>query len=408
MKKLLTTSAIFLILFLASSNAYPQSWTIQTTGTFSTLWSASFPHSDTGFAVGDGGTVIKTVNGGSNWTLQNTPTGNLLHHVYFISGSLGWAVGHSGTIIKTTNGGSTWQTQSSTMGGNLFYVHFVHRNYGWACGDNGVIKTTNGGDSWTTSLVEPWVYSVYFVNENTGWAGVRFGKMFKTTNGGNNWVSQVTGTDATAFGMQFLNANTGWVVGDYNSILKTTNGGNVWFHQDYEFGGFSTASRSVNFIDPQNGWIVGYNGLMLRTTNGGTNWIKKIAPLNVDYLSIRTKGNQGWAVGGNGTVIYNENVTLTGITQTGIEMPEKFNLSQNYPNPFNPSTNIKFDILRDGFTSLKIYDILGKEVSSLVSEELKAGSYDYQFNGGSINSGIYYYVLRSGEFIQTKKMMLVK
>lgn len=407
MKKLLTTSAIFLVLFLShTSNIISQSWVVQTTGVFNTLWSASFPHSDTGYAVGTGGTVIKTVNGGSNWTSLNTPTGNLLHHVYFISGSLGWAVGHSGTTIKTTNGGLNWQSQNSFIGGNLFYVHFVHRNYGWACGDNGVISTTDGGTTWVPSLAEQWVYSIYFVNVNTGWAGVRFGKMFKTTNGGSNWVQQTTGTLATAFGMQFLNENTGWAVGDYNSIIKTTNGGNTWFHQDYELGGFSTTSRSVSFVDSQKGWIVGYNGLILRTTNGGTNWVKISAPVNVDYLSIRIKGIQGWAVGGNGTVLYNDNVTT--VTQTGAEVPAEFKLQQNYPNPFNPATKIQFGIPQKGFTTLKIYDILGKEISSVVSEVLDAGSYDYQFNGENLNSGVYYYVLRSDDFIETKKMMLVK
>src|SRR5690606_26116589 len=151
----------------------------------------------------------------------------------------------------------------------------------------------------------------------------------------------------------------------YNSIIKTTNGGNTWFHQDYEFGGFSTASRSVSFVDSQKGWIVGYDGLILRTTNGGTNWTQISAPVNVDYLGIRIKGTQGWAVGDNGTVIYNDNVT--GITNTSSEIPGKYNLSQNYPNPFNPSTKIKFEIPEKGFTSLKIFNVLGKEVFDLVS-----------------------------------------
>ncbi|MCB0723522.1 MAG: T9SS type A sorting domain-containing protein [Ignavibacteriae bacterium] len=402
-----TTTAIgILILFIFSTCLYSQSWNIQTTGVYDYLWSASFPKPDTGYAVGSNGTIIKTVNGGVNWQSQSNPSGVLLHHVYFISGSLGWAVGHSGRIIKTTNGGQNWVLQSSGTSSNLFYVYFIHRNYGWVVGDNGVLKTTDGGDTWATSLVEPWVYSVYFVNQNTGWAGVRYGKLFKTTNGGDNWIAQTSGTVSTSFSMYFINENTGWAAGDYNSVIKTTNGGSTWFHQDYEFGSFSTTFRSVVFANDQMGWMAGLDGLVLRTTNGGTNWVQQSVPVNGDYLSIRVNGVQGWAVGENGTVIHSDNVTNLNTISSSV--PERYNLSQNYPNPFNPSTKISFDIPKSGFTSLKIYDILGKNIATLLSSELQEGTYEYEFDASALNSGIYYYVLNSGSFTETRKMMLVK
>ena len=85
-----------------------------------------------------------------------------------------------------------------------------------------------------------------------------------------------------------------------------------------------------------------------------------------------------------------------------------YELSQNYPNPFNPSTKISFQIVETGFTSLKVYDVLGNEVTTLVNEELQNGKYEYDFDVIGLTSGIYFYKLQSGEFVETKKMMLLK
>ena len=90
------------------------------------------------------------------------------------------------------------------------------------------------------------------------------------------------------------------------------------------------------------------------------------------------------------------------------DKPEVYSLSQNYPNPFNPSTTIKFSIPQSGLVSLKIYNILGAEVASLVDEVKSAGTYDVQFNAGDIASGVYLYKLVTPNFVETKKMLLVK
>lgn len=98
---------------------------------------------------------------------------------------------------------------------------------------------------------------------------------------------------------------------------------------------------------------------------------------------------------------------VTGIKHNG-EVAEGFNLLQNYPNPFNPTTNIKFTIPNDGFTTLKVYDLLGNEVRTLCNCFLKTGAYNAGFEGSGLSSGIYFYKLSSGSFTETKKMMLVK
>jgi len=108
----------------------------------------------------------------------------------------------------------------------------------------------------------------------------------------------------------------------------------------------------------------------------------------------------------DGTFEYSE------IVEVEIDIPVEFSLEQNYPNPFNPSTTIRFTILELRFTILKVYDVLGNEIATLVNEEKPAGSYEVEFNQASgirdPASGIYFYQLRSGSFIQTKKMLMLK
>jgi hypothetical protein len=100
-----------------------------------------------------------------------------------------------------------------------------------------------------------------------------------------------------------------------------------------------------------------------------------------------------------------------------IETPKEFSLEQNYPNPFNPSTRIEFIVPANVIESetkkfqlvtLKVYDVLGNEIATLVNEEKPAGSYDVKFDASQLSSGIYFYKLKAGSFVGTKKMLLLK
>jgi len=87
---------------------------------------------------------------------------------------------------------------------------------------------------------------------------------------------------------------------------------------------------------------------------------------------------------------------------------EAYELSQNYPNPFNPTTTIEYKIPESGLVTIKVYDILGREVQTLVDQQLPAGFYETQFDGSNLASGIYFYRIKAGKFVQTKKLMLLK
>ncbi len=98
---------------------------------------------------------------------------------------------------------------------------------------------------------------------------------------------------------------------------------------------------------------------------------------------------------------------ITGIEKPK-EIPSNFTMSQNYPNPFNPSTKIKFTVPQAGQINLKIFNSLGQEVKTLVSEEKDIGNYEVSFNASNLPSGIYFYKLQAGSFIESKKMILMK
>jgi hypothetical protein len=106
--------------------------------------------------------------------------------------------------------------------------------------------------------------------------------------------------------------------------------------------------------------------------------------------------------------VYGDIPPIVGVSSINKNIPDKFELMQNYPNPFNPITNIKYKIANNCFISLKVYDILGKEVSSLVNEYKKAGIYEVKFDAKNLSSGIYFYKFTAGDFSETKMMTVIK
>ena len=119
---------------------------------------------------------------------------------------------------------------------------------------------------------------------------------------------------------------------------------------------------------------------------------------------------QAQYLGGNGrgdvsVSLTNINISVKEITA---EIQTKYDLAQNYPNPFNPTTNVRFSMCNVQFVTLKIFDMLGREVATLVNEELAPGSYSVDWNASQFSSGIYFYTLTAGDYKETKRMTLIK
>ena len=114
------------------------------------------------------------------------------------------------------------------------------------------------------------------------------------------------------------------------------------------------------------------------------------------------------ASGNDNKIAWYENLLITGIVTNSNEIPSEFRLSQNYPNPFNPSTIIRFSIPEESFVTIKVFNTLGEEITTVINENIIAGNYEVEFDASKLPSGIYFYKLQAGSFVETKKMMLMK
>jgi hypothetical protein len=188
-------------------------------------------------------------------------------------------------------------------------------------------------------------------------------------------------------------------------LLKTTNAGTTWTAITNPY-----TSTIAAICGAQTTWWVAQQGTGISiSTNDGVNWTTAYtAPAgNFIHMQKSRAGATIWAVRDNGA-ISRYGVPLSGIIPISNEVPASYNLSQNYPNPFNPVTKINFALPKSGLVTLKIYDILGKEVALLLNETRNAGTYSFEFNASNLSSGIYFYKLESNGFTDIKKMMLVK
>jgi len=165
---------------------------------------------------------------------------------------------------------------------------------------------------------------------------------------------------------------------------------------------------SADFINVDTGWACGPNGTILRTINGGTNWI--LQHNGTSFLaSIKfTNGLTGWVVGGAGVILITNTSGIVQVSHTSSNIRDKFYLSQNFPNPFNPETIVRYEIPLKSHISLVIFDALGKEILTLVRGQQNAGSYEVKVNAVNLPGGIYFLKMSSGEFTETKKMLLIK
>jgi len=159
-----------------------------------------FADADTGWAVGYGGTVLFTADGGENWDVRNVGTDRYLFDICFRGDRTSWAVGgtrQGGVVLKTTDGGQSWSEQNPGTVSSLYSVFFIDQYNGWAVGYNGtIVHTADGGENWNpqTSATAYELESVYFVDDTTGWAVGNYGYIIKTIDGGEIWNTQASGT----------------------------------------------------------------------------------------------------------------------------------------------------------------------------------------------------------------------
>jgi len=239
-------------------------------------------------------------------------------------------------------------------------------------------------------------------------------KILRTSNAGINWTVQAGGSGGRGFDLFFTDSLTGYCPGGSNEMFKTTNGGINWFRLTT---GSTSNLYTITFINSSTGYATGERGVILYTTNSGSNWkIQQNVSNNYLYSINFTNSSTGFISGDFGTILKTTNGGLSFIQNNNSFLNKGFELYQNYPNPFNPVTKINYELpaSRQGgritnYVSLKVYDILGNEVANLVNEKKNPGSYEVEFNGSKLSSGIYFVSLSvNGNVIDTKSMVLVK
>jgi len=184
--------------------------------------------------------------------------------------------------------------------------------------------------------------------------------------------------------------NTGWTA--YTGIIANCNHdsmGNVvpYYPSDKKFL-FSSGANNFDIIPGESQKFV----IAQMIARGSSN-LNSVTLLKILCENIRA--------------FYEQNFPI-GINQVSTEIPREYKLMQNYPNPFNPATNVKYQIAKTGFVSIKIYDVLGKEIEILINDKQDAGTYELTFDGSKLASGIYFYKISVGDFTQTRKMILLK
>ena len=262
-------------------------------------------------------------------------------------------------------------------------------------------------------------------NRNSGDSFFLFGNMFDQTFAYNNEAKLLPGFPVFAPNEQYRNHNIGKLTDKFcfgSSASQDTLGGmglrgylKYWDIDGNQLLWSPLRPKGIpgtaaSFCDLDNDG----QAEILSTTNGYINggegcglyiWTLPGVPFSNENFPWQMYGHDRYRTNQYGFIPPDEPV---GIQPISTNVPDKFSLSQNYPNPFNPATTIKFDIRTPAFTKLSVFDVLGREIKTLVNEELKTGSYSLVFDGSEFNSGVYFYRLTSGDFVETKRMLLVK
>jgi subtilisin family serine protease len=394
------------------------------------------------WACADGGVVARSLDGGRTWTRVSAPTSNNLYCINALNENVA-IVGDGpdagpARLYRTTNGGQSWQVVNES-GSFWNVIHFFDAQNGIAQSDpvsptSGfiLVRTADGGATWTPIAQQVaagngefgLVGSMQFVG-NAGWFGTNQGRVFRSTDAGNTWSSTTAaGNNDWLLVVSFASPNTG-VVGGYtlqnqqiaNSVLRrTTDGGQTW-------GATATPSALAFFggtgvSELGHLWLSAFSAQgpnIFTSRDAGATWLRhNSTPLTEAVVSfsflVVADSVFGLAITGEGQVLrYAQPARAASIVR---EMegarPQTYLLEQNYPNPFNPTTTIVYQLPVASDVSLKVYDVLGREVATLLRGRQNAGRYQVQFNAERLSSGLYFYQLQAGSFTQTRKMMLIK
>jgi photosystem II stability/assembly factor-like uncharacterized protein len=430
MKKYIIT---FLFLTAACSIFSQDYWLRVPSPTTKWLTECFFVDTIYGWAAGDSGAIVHTSNSGQNWVIQNSGIQNYpIDNIFFINRNTGWALVNDylffGTIVlRTTNGGVNWTNSrfpDTTLVFNTLY--FLDSLTGYISGYTGrIFKTTNSGTNWNECAIDtgncPSLYlfpkrAFDFLDAQTGYAcGGQIdiqGIIWRTTDAGANWytycitpepledIKVISSSKVISSGGDF----------EYGAMTATTyNAGGDWHYNPTGLFGvgnmlaFRTASEVWVPLTFAQTWAVSLDSGSINSP-----WHEISAPDSSSVYAAEFKSPTfGWAFGSYGTILkYNRDVI--GILGNTGNVPLKHKLHQNYPNPFNPSTVISYYLQKPEFVKITIYDLLGRQVKLIVEGMRPPGTNTFKYINYDLATGVYLYKLEAGDYIETKKMVIVK
>jgi photosystem II stability/assembly factor-like uncharacterized protein len=374
------------------------------------------------FVATDYNGVRLSTNNGNSWNssisgLTNTYiksiTVGLNNYVYAGTAIL---VNGSNGIFRSTNNGSSWNYQSYGIPSNTgIYCFAVNKNngkvfagaFGVSSSNQGIYMSADNGSSWS-QIYNTGANSISINSSGKLLAGTQIG-VYLSTNDGNDWSAINNGLPNSNIKSVISTDNGIFIAGVQNGGLYiSTNNGSLW---NQILNGISNTENISSFSVNNLNHIFASstsNGVY-RSIDNGNSWISindGLSSLSVSSLYLN--GSQYLFSGCSSGYVYKTTSSTIGIKNISSDIPDKYLLSQNYPNPFNPTTNIKFDLSKNSFVKLKIFDILGKEVETLVDKKLDAGSYSVDWNASQYPSGIYFYRLQTDDYNETIRMALIK
>ncbi|MBP9191379.1 MAG: hypothetical protein KBF96_02400 [Ignavibacteria bacterium] len=297
-----------------------------------TIYAMDFADNNTGYAAGDYGTVLKTIDNGVEWTKLNMAISDKLLSIDFVNSNTGYAGGEDQLLIKTTDGGLTWThlTLPSAPDFSLYDIEFINANTGYVLGffifNSTIWKTTDGGQSWTTQTTggANYLNNLYFLDASTGFAsgGSLGGEVVKTTNGGTTW-NMVYTDNYKKQSMVFLNSMTGFCGSEEGRIYKTTDAGNSW---NFVLSDGAIDITSMNFINANTGFGFGSGSVYVKTTDGGDNWYQS------DYIGSSTSSQYFDAAVTPGGTIHAAGTygAMVRSTNSGIDFTYKASVTDGY------------------------------------------------------------------------------
>ncbi len=381
------------------------------------------------FPFDSGGVYVSTDFGQSWFDADTNLIDRKFNHLTGVAslgvmGNVVFAGAYYGGVFVSTNEGKNWAQSDSGMARNQYSEENSEKVIGFAVTGskvfalsafNGVYQSTDSGKIWipvNSGLpVAPFFSEDNFTSITTNGSDIfvgTWGGIYKTSNSGSSWTMLNTnfGEDTTINALISVGSKLFAAVSDgydiNHDVFLSTDNGATWNEMnnglDLRFLASSFATDGTNVFFSEQGSIYLFNN----STNSWEPESSLGSPLLVcgKYLFSGSIGTGVWTL---------DLSNITSITrQKPGAIPASYSLEQNFPNPFNPTTNIQYSLPSSQFVTLKVYDILGKEVETLVEKRQSAGNYHVTFDGSRLASGIYIYQLKVGNFTSSKKLTLLK